>query len=42
MFGEMAEALLLASVRAVPGKLDAAGYAFARRRVDEALEELFR
>lgn len=36
-FGEMADALLLASTRVVPKALDASGYAFRHRTIDEAL-----
>jgi NAD dependent epimerase/dehydratase family enzyme len=37
MFGEMADEALLASTRAVPGKLTAAGFRFEEATVEEAL-----
>jgi len=37
MFGEMADEALLASTRALPGKLTAAGFQFGQPTVDEAL-----
>lgn len=39
-FGEMADALLLASTRVVPKALDASGYDFRHRTIDEALRDL--
>jgi uncharacterized protein (TIGR01777 family) len=39
-FGEMADALLLASARVVPKKLQAAGYAFRQPKIEEALKSL--
>jgi len=38
MFGEMADGALLASTRAVPGKLTAARFRFEQPTIDEALE----
>jgi hypothetical protein len=37
MFGEMADEALLASTRALPGKLIAAGFRFEQGTIDEAL-----
>jgi NAD dependent epimerase/dehydratase family enzyme len=39
--GEMAEALLLASLRAVPARALAAGFAFKYPTITEALGEIF-
>jgi hypothetical protein len=37
MFGEMADEALLASTRAVPGKLMGAGFRFEQGTIEEAL-----
>jgi uncharacterized protein len=42
MFGEMGEATVLASQRALPGKLTAAGFAFEHSTVDAALKAALR
>jgi len=42
MFGEMADEALLASTRAVPGKLIAAGFRFERPTIEEALKVVVR
>ena len=39
-FGEMAEALLLASTRVLPRRLEESGYTFRHRTIDEALGDL--
>ena len=39
-FGEMAEALLLASTRVLPERLEATGYEFRHRTIDDALGDL--
>ena len=39
-FGEMAEALLLASTRVLPERLEATGYEFQHRTIDDALGDL--
>jgi NAD dependent epimerase/dehydratase family enzyme len=39
--GEMADALLLSSQRAVPQKLTCEGYSFASRNLKDALETVF-
>ena len=39
-FGEMAEALLLASTRVLPVRLEETGYAFQHRTIDDALGDL--
>ncbi len=41
MLGEMADELMLASVRALPRQLEATGYSFQHRRIQEALETAF-
>ena len=40
VFGEMADALLLASTRVVPKKLQTAGYAFQQPKIEDALRSL--
>ena len=40
MFGEMADALLLASARVEPAKLNASGYAFRYPQLEGALQHL--
>lgn len=40
MFGEMADALLLASIRAEPGQLQTTGYAFGYPELEDALRHL--
>jgi len=42
LLGEMAQELLLTSIRAVPWKLAAAGFEFVHPRIDEALSQLVR
>jgi uncharacterized protein (TIGR01777 family) len=42
MFGQMADEALLASARALPTRLQAAGFQFSRTTVDEALDEALR
>jgi NAD dependent epimerase/dehydratase family enzyme len=37
MLGEMADALLLASTRAVPNRLQQAGYSFVHSELEQAL-----
>lgn len=41
MFGEMGDALLLSSIRAVPAKLEASGYRFRNPDVEQALKRMF-
>ena len=40
LFGEMADALLLASTRVEPGKLNASGYTFRYPELEEALRHV--
>ena len=40
LLGEMADAMLLTSIRAVPLKLQQAGYAFRYPKLDQALDTL--
>jgi uncharacterized protein len=42
LLGEMADALLLASQRVLPSKLEQAGYPFAQQDLESALREVFR